>query len=136
MANFRLMKQFINIFDTQQLNDLHDILVDDFYFRSPKIEIFGKANYIEYAKDSGVVFTTDLIKLSRLEDDLYVHEYIVTMFDSQIKLNDQVHVVEHVKIRDGLIASSIIDYEIDGFSDSAKELLTNTVKNHGNLVKN
>lgn len=136
MANLRLMKQFINIFDTQQLNDLQDILVDDFYFKSPKIEIFGKQKYIEYAKDSGSVFTTDLVKLCAREDNVFVHEYIVTMFDSQVKLNDQIHVIEHVKIRGGLIASSIIDYKMHDFSDSARDLLKNTVKNHGSPIKN
>lgn len=130
------MKQFINIFDTQQLNDLQDILVDDFYFKSPKIEIFGKQEYIEYAKDSGSVFTTDLVKLCEREENIYVHEYIVTMFDSQVKLNDQIHVIEYVKIRDGLIASSIIDYKMNDFSNSARILLKNTVKNHGNPIKN
>lgn len=135
MANLRLMKQFINIFDTQRLNDLHDILVDDFYFKSPKIEIFGKQQYIQYAKDSGSVFTTDLVKLYEHEENTYVHEYIVSVFDSQVKLNDQIYVVERVQIRDGLIASSIIDYQIDDFSTSALDLLKNTVKNHGTSAK-
>lgn len=136
MANLRLMKQFINIFDTQQLNDLHDILADDFYFKSPKVEIFGKQNYIQYAKDSGSVFTTDLVKLYEQEENVYVHEYIVTMFDSQVRLNDPIYVVEHVKIRDGLIASSIIDYKMDDFSDLARDLLKNKVKNHSRPIKN
>ena len=135
MPNLRLMKQFINIFDTQRLNDLHDILVDDFYFKSPKIEIFGKQQYIQYAKDSGSVFTTDLVKLYEHEENVYVHEYIVSVFDSQVKLNDQIYVVERVQIRDGLIASSIIDYQIDDFSTSALDLLKNTVKNHGTSAK-
>ena len=136
MANLRLMRQFINIFDTQQLSDLHDILVDDFYFKSPNIEIFGKQKYIQYAMDSGSVFTTDLVKLYKQADDQYVHEYIVSIFDSQVKLNDQIYVVEHVTIKDGLIASSIIDYRIDDFSEPAQDLLKNTVKNHGTPLKN
>lgn len=136
MANLRLMKQFINIFDTQQLNDLHDILVDDFHFKSPVDEIFGKQNYIRYVKDIGIVFTIDLVKLYEQEVNVYVREYVVTIFDSQVKQNDQIYVIEHVTIRDGLIASSIIDYKTDRFFDSARDLLKNMVKNHGSLLRN
>lgn len=135
MANLRLINQFINIFDTQHFNDLHDILQDDFYFRSPKIEIFGKNDYIEYAKDSNSVFTTDIVKLYAKKNGFYVHEYIVTIYDSSKRLNDQIHVVEELQIVDGLIASAIIDYDMADFSPIARNLLENTIKNHGTPVK-
>lgn len=136
MANLRLMKQFINILDTQQLYDLHDILADDFYFKSPDIEISGKQNYIEYVRESGSVFTTDQVKLYEQAENIYVHEYIATMIDSQVKLNDQIYVIDHVKIKDGLIASSTIDYKLTDISDLARDLLNITFKNHGNSIKN
>lgn len=135
MADLRLIQQYINLYDTRQLDDLHDILTDDFYYKSPKIEIFGKNKYIQYVKDSDSVFTTDTTSLSKKQTGLYIHQYVVTMYDSLVKLNDQIQVVEQVQITDGLISASIIDYELSTFSSSAKELLQNTVKNHGRPVK-
>lgn len=135
MAHSRLIKQYINIFDTQQLDELHDILVDAFYFKSPNIEIIGKNQYIEYVKDTNSVFTTDIVDLYAKDNGLYIHEYIVTMYDSKIKLNDQVHVVEQVQISNGLVASSIIDYKTDGLSESAANLLKKTAMKHGVSAK-
>lgn len=123
MPNLRLIKQFINIFVTHQPDELHDILADDFYFKSPRIEIFGKNDYIQYIKNSDVVFTTDMVSLKLGENDTYIREYIVTMYDSKVKLSDEIHVVEHVKINQNLISASIIDYKIDELSVSARKLL-------------
>lgn len=135
VADLRLITQYINIYDTRQLDDLYDILADDFYYKSPKIEIVGKNKYIQYAKASDSVFTTDTSKLFKKQTGLYIHEYVVTMYDSSVKLNDQIQVVEQVQITNGLISSSIIEYELTTFSSTAHELLANTVKNHGTPVK-
>lgn len=130
MANLRLMTQFLSIFDTRQLNDLYDILADNFYFKSPNVEISGKNEYIQYVKNNDRIFSTETEKLYAKEDDLYIHEYILTIYDSAKKYSDQIEVIEEVQILNGLIASSIVDYKPEDFSNKAKDLLDIVVEKH------
>lgn len=136
MANLRLIKQFINIFDTRQLNDLYDILEDNFYFKSPNVEIFGKHDYIEYVRKNDSVFSSETLKLYAKEDGLFIHEYMLTIYDSAKKYSDQTQVFEQVTIIDGLISSSIIDYKPKDFSSSAQDLLDIALKKHDKTIIN
>lgn len=109
-SHLQLVKHFMGIFDTQQLDDLHDLLTDDFYFKNPKVEISGKEKYIKYSKNKGDVFNTDTISLTAQSPTKYVHEYILTLFDPVKKSKDSVRVKELINIKNDLIASSVVDY--------------------------
>ena len=124
MKHSRLIENYHNIFNTLQLDELHDLLTGDFYFKNPRIEIFGRENYIQYSKENLSIYTTELLSLKANSDNEYIREYYLTFLNSSLKYSDRLHIFETLTIKDGLISSSILSYEIDHVSNSAKDLMT------------
>lgn len=117
-----------------QIDDYHDVLTNDFYFRNPRIEIFGKNNFIRYACESQGLYIGETLKLTKVNDDKYIHVYNVPMFDKSAGNSEKIDVIEEILVRDGLICSSILDYDINELSDANDELLVNLAQNHGKPI--
>lgn len=135
MKHSRLIENYHNIFNTQQLDELHDLLTDDFYFKNPKIEIFGKQNYLRYSKENLSIYTTELIKLHANSETEYIREYYLTFLNSSLKSSDRLHIFETLTIENGLISSSVLNYATDHVSDNTKNLMADAGKTHGSMLK-
>uniref|UniRef100_A0A2A4YTJ1 SnoaL-like domain-containing protein n=1 Tax=OCS116 cluster bacterium TaxID=2030921 RepID=A0A2A4YTJ1_9PROT len=131
----RLINQYINIFDTLHLDDLYDLLAENFHFKNPRMEIFGKQNYIKYAKDCYGIFATETIQLTKHNETEYTHEYYVSLFDTSWQIFDKIHVYEDVFIVNGLIDKAESRYEMDAISKGALQRIINAIEKHGNVRK-
>lgn len=135
MTHSRLIADYYNIFSTRQLDDLYDLLTDDFYFRNPKIEIFGKDEYIKYSKNNLSTYSIETVELRMNSETEYIREYYVTLLNSKIKYSDRLHIFETSSIKDGLIDKVILDYQTDHLSEITKKILDDLTKHHGTMLK-
>lgn len=131
----RLINQYINIFDAMQLDDLNDILVENFHFRNPKVEVFGKANYIIYAKECYGIFATETVQLVKHSETEYTHEYYVSLFDVSWQILDKIHVYEDIEIVGGLIAKVESRYDMGSISKATRRSIVMAMEKHGRALK-
>lgn len=131
----RLIDSFKNIFNTRQIDDLNDVLTEDFYFRNPRIEIKGRDAYIQYVKGNQSLYTTETIRITQISEFKYKREYYLTFLDVSNNNNDKLHIIESLTIRDDLISSSIIEYDSDNVSDVTETILLKGAQNYGQSIK-
>lgn len=136
MKDLRLIKNYENLFNTRQLDDFYDLLTENFYFKNPQIEIYGRDNYIAYVKDNQNLFTTNTLNIVATNTDEYNREYILTFLDTANKNYDELHILENIKISNGLISSVILKYDTSKISQTTQNLIVNACRGHGNVVKN
>lgn len=136
MSHIRLIRQYINIFDTSQLDDLHDMLTDDFYFRNPRMELVGRNNFITYAKDCYGVYTTENLVITLQSADKYKLEYDVTIYDVRTKSVDKISTCEWVVVRQGLLCSATVEYDVNNMSSASQNVLIDAALRHGNSIEN
>ena len=110
------------------MDELHDLLTHDFYFKNPRIEIFGKDNYIAYSKQNLNIYTTELVDIHAHSETEYVREYYLTFLNSSLKYSDRLHIFETLSIKDGLIGSGLLKYNADHVSDITRDIFHNAGK--------
>lgn len=114
---------------------MHDLMTVDFYFRNPSIEIIGRDNYIRYAKDILGTYSQDTVRMFAKSEDEYIHEYYLTFLSSADKFYDRLYITAQIKMKDGLISTYIIDYDVESVSTGIKNILVNSTQKHGMLLK-
>ncbi|MCJ8325247.1 MAG: hypothetical protein HRU29_11460 [Rhizobiales bacterium] len=129
-----VIAQYIKISFNMQIDDYHDVLTDDFYFRNPRIEIFGKNNYIKYACDSQGLCIGETVKLTKVNEDKYIHVFNVPMFEKSSVNPDKFCVIQEISLKNGLISSSIYTYDLSELSDTTNEFLENIAQKHGKPI--
>lgn len=134
MIHTRLMDHYKYVFDTMLFDELYDLTSDDFYFRNPTMEIYGRDNYVQYLKDILGTYCQETIRIYAKSESEYVHEYYLTFLSSSDKFFDKLFVVANITIKDGLISSYIIDYKMDSVSSMTQDILLKPTKEHGVLL--
>lgn len=134
LKHSRLIDQYFYAFDTTQFDELYDLMTLDFYFRNPKVEIHGRDNYIGYAKDLKVTYSTETVNLYAVNEEEYIHKYNLIFFNSTDRLLDRLFVEAKIFIKNGLIASSIINYDAKTLSMLTQDLINMSTQKHGTAL--